>query len=288
MAAPFRGFFIGCNIVSSLIVIPFILIFVAIGLSVAMGGIMNYQTLRAFDYTPIGSLDNLEVNKIVKLYITPESNAIVKSSVSETPCVYYNTQDVTYYSDEGSIYPRVKKEVFAPAELTFKKNNVNYVLSLEKPKPTISTKIKKIFLLDTRTNKYLPTNTTDYSSGDKTLEENIITKNEPVLVFGQLLEIQNLENNSKRLIFYNTDVGNPFTGDQEVWAKKFVQSILDNRPTLYIVSTKSPDEIKNKYSYTMCYFMIGFGAIFALIPGSMLISMLYSFMKTIYKGANTI
>lgn len=272
------------SFISAIAATLFLSIFFLVGSTLALYGYVKYKDAGVYSQTPVISVADIKEGEIVKFVLKSQSINSHEASFSKLPCVFYQTQYISFYEDsDGDLSSTIDELKKAPDQLTLESKDKNYQISLIKPPAELYFKNTFTYLKNLQTNVYEPTAKSDFGSGDYIIKENVISPDEDVLVFGKISKIiPTSVDGLTSLEFQNIDLSDPFT-NVVLFYTGLVESILSNELTSYIVSTKSDKDLNIELkSMEKTTGLIYFGLAFCIIPAIILIGVWFTFIKSIF------
>ena len=258
------------------------LIFISIGACVICGGIINIRSVDTYNNTPITSFNSIKAGNVIKIVAEPLMDQKIVSPNLKIPVVFYTINYNKYYSSKGSPSKNTYKTELKPDYIAFKYLKNFYRINVQEIKPKMFFKNTATYILDKSKGNYVMTTKSNFSVNDNTIEENVILPTDKVLIFGYLKDIKIASNGYKILILDPNNMGNPFE-DPLNFVKKLFSTIIENKLSLYIVSTKPPTETIKDFVGFSGYFMLGFGLFFLIIPLVILAGIILSTVRSTIK-----
>ena len=263
--------------------ISFLSLFFIIGTGLLIIAYVIYINYSYFQNPP--AIDDFSPGKVVKLSLIPDSNYIINSDYSNTPCVFSKTEYIRYYNshttDKNSssrTTKRIEKTIIKPDYIVLKNKNDRYVLNFNDLKPRMFIDTELFFLKDKTTGKYNQTTAVNFSSGDEIIKESLILSDDNITVFGKLVNIKNSpEQNAKKLQFYGENFS-PSLNNFVSIVKKLPDYLATNKLIFYILTTKNSADSQKDMNMSGFFFVGGLGLLFTLIPGIFILKIIFSLL----------
>lgn len=230
------------------------LIFIVPGSYQLMLGGVKLRDLFVFKTAVVTDINDLHHGALIKGIFKPVSNMYVESPVTNTRCLFYRLE---YFRDTGSTISHASTMV--PEELVFQAGEEKFLVSFEEPLAEVILQNSRLFVKEENNNQFIPVKEINLGSKKSIVKEMLMTPDDKIMVFGRLDKIENTTYNGvklKRLYF----VKHKLTGKNFFESyKNVLTSLLLNKNTLYIVSSKTVDETEDLFSYSDSLFSIILG-----------------------------